>query len=234
MRIRVLVAVAICLVAVAAVGPAQYADEPLLTLYGQVRVARSLDGLSTAITVDVVSTDRPPDGLVEHAFRVQHKFSGPLAYDGLSTVTFREHSLIISVDDAHGWIFTLDSSTPPPDQRAPAYTCQLAYGLSHFWGDTVHGAADDIGARLLRRSCTSDDSDPSCENCADGGRGMSTCSITCNESEQCSAKCADGFFACCKCPAECGCCAVITTAPSDEHQVRRRSTVASSRGTPGP
>ena len=187
-------------------------DSTPLTLNGQVRVTTSTDGLAIAVTMDTFSGDRTLDGLVDQAFRIQLKVpQEAVRYDGLATVIFRERSLVVvALDAERGWVFFLDGPMTPPGQSAAAgHELVPVNGLSRFWGDHVHRAAEDVEALLFRRACVAGDGDPSCENCLDGGRGMTACSVTCNETEECSAKCADGYYACCKCPAECGCCSII-------------------------
>jgi hypothetical protein len=211
MRKRLVFALGLCVVAAAAIGPAQSANDPLLTLYGSVRLTTSPDGLMTAVTVDLVPDGAPADGLVERAFRVQHGAAEPRAFDGLATVVFRERSLVVSPDDQRGWVFALDAAAAQAAAPGTGDVVLLADGLSHFWGDRVHGDPDQVAARLLGPGCAgaAADGDPSCENCQEGGTGTSFCSITCDGGDQCSAKCADGLYPCCKCPLSCRCCLII-------------------------
>lgn len=213
----VVVVLGLCALGGASIGRGQRPDDSTpLTLNGQVRVTTSTDGLAIAVTIDAFSGDHTLDGLVDQAFRVQLKVPQPvLRYDGPATVIFRARSLVVvALDAERGWVFSLDGPMTPPGQSAVAgYELLAVNGLSRFWGDHVHHAAEDVEALLLRGACVAGEGDPSCENCLDGGRGMTFCSVSCNQTEECSAKCADGFYACCKCPTECRCCSVIAGDP---------------------
>lgn len=54
---------------------ARHQDAPtqVLTAVGHVSMVSSLDGLTIAVLVDIDGPGHAPDGLIERAFRLQHK-----------------------------------------------------------------------------------------------------------------------------------------------------------------
>jgi hypothetical protein len=165
----VVVLLGLCALGGASVGRGRRPDHStLLTLNGPVRVTTSTDGLTVVVTIDAFPSDRALHGLVDHASRVQLKVpQQAVRSGGLATVIYRGRSLVaIALDPERGWVFSLDGPVAPPGQSATAgYDVLPVGGVSRFWGDHIHRAAQDAAALLLRGACTAGEGDPSCDNC---------------------------------------------------------------------
>jgi hypothetical protein len=194
--------------------------EPPLTVTGDVHMVTSPDGLTTAVSIDVGDAKYPPDGLVDHAFRLQHKAEQALAYDGVATITYANASLRLDLDEGAGWVFAVKDTRTSLSDRALAYPWLFVTGLSYHWGAKIHRSHDEVAALLLASGCKADEGDPSCENCEAGGPGAEGCGVECDEGG-CSAHCGGGgSFACCSCPGTCRCCPDKEGAPAaspDQH-----------------
>jgi len=209
-RRHVMVAVVFTLALLAAttvVGRRMHPEQRPLVVPGHVSMVSSLDGLTTVVSIDVVGTDQLPDGLVDHAFRLQHKTPQSLSYDGMATISYLGTRLSIEVNDQSGWVFSVEGNRTPLSDRELAYLSPSVFGLSHHWGGKVHQSADQVAALLLATGCTTSLRDPSCDSCEAGGPGVEGCAVECDGGSGCSANCASGAFACCNCPGGCRCCA---------------------------
>lgn len=180
--------------------------EPPLTLTGDLHMVTSPDGLTTSASIDVGDAKYPPDGLVEHAFRLQHKAEQALAYDGLATITYANASLRLDLDEGAGWVFAVKDTRMSLSDRALAYPWIFVIGLSHHWGEKTHLSHDEVAALLLASGCKMAGGDPTCETCEAGGPGAEGCGVECGGGSGCSADCISGAFACCNCPGTCRCC----------------------------
>ncbi len=190
------------------------AEQRPLTATGEVYMVTSPDGLTTAVTLDIGSLDQPPDGIVDHAFRLQHDKVWQAGYEGWATITYTGTDLRIAVDERSGWVFSLDGTPSAGAEPDPGYTTFAVFGLSHHWGATVHKASDEVSTALLATNCGTALGDPSCDTCEAGGPGVQGCSVDCGGGSGCSANCAAGTFACCNCPGGCGCCPNIPQVPA--------------------
>lgn len=209
MRRCVLLAFAIALLPGAdLVGRHQDPEQRFLIGVGHVSMVTSLDGLTTAVSIDIGGPEQPPDGLVDDAFRLQHKTLQALAYDGVATITYTGTELRIDVDDQVSWLFSVDGTDAMPSELSQPYASFVLTGLSHHWGGKAHASAEDVATLLLANGCTTRD-DPSCDSCEAGGQGVGGCAIECDGSSGCSARCGPGSFACCNCPGGCRCCPAL-------------------------
>ena len=207
-RRYVLVAFAVALLAGAGlVGRAIRSDDAPFTIAGDVQMVTSPDGLTTAISIDVGNSKYPPDGIVDHAFRLQHKAAQALAYNGLATISYADGQLILETGDDAGWVFTVEGIVTPVNDRILPHAWLTVTGLSHHWGTKIHRSHEDVATLLLGTGCmTLDGGDPTCENCGAGGPGAEGCGIECEDESGCSVNCSPGSFACCSCPGTCRCC----------------------------
>jgi hypothetical protein len=209
-HVHLIVAVAFALALAAGtnvVGGRIYPEQRPLIVTGHLCMVTSPDGLTTVVSIDMGDTEHPPDGLVDHAFRLQHKTAQALTYDGMATITYLGTRLSIEVDDQSGWVFSVDGTETPLSDRELAYRSFFVFGLSHHWGGKVHQSAEQVAALLLATGCTTLLGDPSCDTCEAGGPGVQGCAVECDGGSGCSANCAPGAFACCNCPGGCRCCA---------------------------
>ena len=181
--------------------------EPPLTLTGDLHMVTSPDGLTTSVSIDEGDAKDPADGLVEHAFRLQHKAEQALAYDGVATITYANASLRLDLDEGAGWVFAVKDTRMSLSDRALAYPWIFVIGLSHHWGEKTHLSHDEVAALLLASGCKMAGGDPTCETCEAGGPGAEGCGVECDGGSGCSADCGGGgSFACCNCPSGCRCC----------------------------
>jgi hypothetical protein len=174
---------------------------------GTVDVSASPDGTMTVVSVDVATEAGLPDGLVDHAFRVQHEATFVALYRGPGQITYRRTSLIVETEAGNGWVFALDDRVPR-DAVVAAYPVYQIVGLSRSWGPAARQTLEDVAQTLAGR-CTEPTaplSDPACDHCTAGGGTETYCSITCGGDGGCSANCAQGYVACCNCPGSCRCC----------------------------
>ena len=221
-RRGVLVAVAATLLAgVGLVGRPTQLEQPTLTLTGDVHVVTSLDGLTTAVSIDVGTGKYPPDGLVDHAFRLQHKAGQALAYDGAATITFTGPALRIEPRESLGWVIVVAGKWMTLSAFDAAEPWVEVIGLSHHWGSEIELSHDEVAELLLASGCRTDGGNPVCENCEAGGSGVEGCDIECGGGSGCSVNCGGrSSFACCSCPSTCSCCPDIITSPAaspDQH-----------------
>jgi len=207
-RRYVLVALAVALLAGAGlVGRAIRSEDSPFTATGDVQMVTSPDGLTTAVSIDVGDSKYPPDGLVDHAFRLQHKAVQALAYNGLATITYANSQLILETADDAGWVVTVEGTVTPVSDRGLPYAWLTVTGLSHHWGAKVRRSHKEVAALLLATGCmTLDEGDPSCDDCEAGGPGAEGCSVECEGGTGCLARCSAGAYACCSCPGTCRCC----------------------------
>lgn len=190
-------------------------DQPPVTLAGDVQVVTSLDGLTTAVSIDVGTATRPPDGVVDHAFRLQHTAEQALAYSGEATVTFTGSSLRIESKEGLGWLVVVAGKWAALSAFDAAEPQVEVFGLSHHWGTTIQRSHDEVAELLLSTTCRTDGGDDGCDNCEAGGAGAGECGIECGGGSGCSVDCgARSLFACCSCPGTCVCCPDIPTAPA--------------------
>jgi len=177
-----------------------------IVLSGQVDVVPG-PGQTLLVLVDRDSEDRPADGLVDLAFRLQQ--APPLAFSGRATVTYVSNRVTIAAGDGAGWVFTVAGRIAASGEADAAYPHFAVVGLSRSWGPSVHATVSQATARLLAGGCgvptVDGGGDPLCEACQAGGRGAQACSVTCDEG-LCAAECSADFFACCNCSLGCGCC----------------------------
>jgi hypothetical protein len=166
----------------------------------------SLDGLTTAVLLDIDGPGGAPDGLIDQAFRLQHKTPQLRAYDGVATVTFTETALRVDFNDDIGWLFTVEGADRVSTAMLQPYMRVLVTGLSHHWGGKIRASAEEVGTLLLSGGCRSTDTDPSCDSCEAGGPGVGGCAVECGGDSGCSARCGPDSFACCNCPGGCRCC----------------------------
>jgi hypothetical protein len=187
-------------------GRAVRAQDPPFSALGEVHMVTSPDGMTTAISIDVGDTERPPDAVVDHAFRLQHRTARILTYDGRATISYGNHQLSLETDDHVGLVIAVEGSVASRSDPDVAYSWLTVTGLSHHWGSTIHGSHDDVAALLLATGCAADAGGPACDSCEAGGPGAEGCAIDCDGGSGCSASCSTGSFACCNCPARCWCC----------------------------
>jgi hypothetical protein len=207
------VLLACAIVWVAGVGLVRHrgSDSPPVTVAGHVSMVTSLDGLTTAVSVDADGPAQLPDGLVDHAFRLQHKVPQVLAYDGKASLIFTETELRVSVEGQTDWLFSVEGTASATSALQPQ-TWLILRGLSHHWGGKIHASAGEVTKLLLAAGCTTE-ADPSCDSCEAGGPGVDGCGIECDGETGCSARCGSGLFACCNCPGGCRCCAANSQSP---------------------
>ena len=207
-RRYVLVALAVALLAGAGlIGRTIGSDDAPFTITGDVQMVTSPDGLNTALSIDVGNSKYPPDGIVDHAFRLQHKAAQALAYNGLATISYADGQLTLEPDDGAGWVFTVEGTVMPVSDRALPHAWLTVTGLSHHWGTKTHRSHNEVAALLLAAGCMAlDERNGPCEDCEAGGPGAEGCGIECDEDSGCFVRCSAGLFACCKCPGSCQCC----------------------------
>ena len=210
---------AVAVVLLAAVGlmsrPTQL-DQPPLKVTGDVQMVTSADGLTTVVSVDIGTAKNPPDGVVDHAFRLQHKVEQALAYDGEATVEFTGSALRIEPKEGLGWLMVVTGKWAALNAFDAVEPWVEVIGLSHHWGSRIQLSHDAVAELLLATTCRADGGDPACENCETGGAGAEGCGIECGGGDDgCSTTCGGGSsFACCTCSTGCGCCPDIPTSPA--------------------
>jgi hypothetical protein len=220
-RRYVLLAFAITLLAgTGLVGRHQDPETGTLTAVGHVSMVTSLDGLTTAVSIDIGGPRQPPDGLVDHAFRLQLEAPQALAYDGVAAIIYTGTELRIAVDDQVRWLFSVDSTDAVPSDVSQPYASFVVNGLSHHWGGRIHAQAQDVANLLLASGCLAT-SDPSCDSCEAGGPGVDGCGVECDGGSGCSARCGPGSFACCNCPGGCRCCPSLPQRLTDHQHLRQ-------------
>jgi hypothetical protein len=217
----------VALAGVSAIGRPGPATDAPLTATGHAYIITSADGLTTAVTIDTGDTARPPDGKVEHAFRLQHVAPRRLAYDGLAVITYEQTRVMIETDGHGAWLFSVENAATDLDAAERAWMPLALAGLSHHWGDNVRRAPEDVATWLLATGCMLDAGD--CEDCEGGGPGSQGCFVECGEGSGCSAHCGSGSYACCNCPDPCKCCRVIDAGAAN---AQNRSPQFSRRRTP--
>jgi hypothetical protein len=178
----------------------------VLVRTGTVEITTSSDGTRTLVTIDVQNGSNPPDGQVDHAFRLQHELMSPLSYRGPARVVFKKDRLVVAIDGQTGFVFDVLGHETPPDGALLSYTYYTVHGLSHFWGYAAPKSHADLAASLLNGGCSPDSPSSDCDPCAAGGPGESWCAALCGGDGDCSASCGSGYYACCNCPRSCGCC----------------------------
>jgi hypothetical protein len=169
-------------------------DAPV-TRVGWVRMATSLDGSTTVVTLGSPMTGSIPGAVVE-AFRVQHLVPAAVAASGTANLTYEPGRLAVAFVDGETWSFSVGQ------ERTAAHIYVVA-GLSHYWGETVSRSSEEVERELMLGGCASG---PGCDSCASGGIGVESCTAPCEPGSSCSATCGDGYFACCNCPGSCRCC----------------------------
>jgi hypothetical protein len=199
-----LTVVAVLIAGVGSLGLSQQSIGKSFTVIGIVTIATSSDGRETVVSIDRDDSAQRADGLVDHAFRIQHAKGLSFAYSGAGAITFQGHRLTVAVTPDIGWVFTVASWEQKFLPQSTSYVSASIQGLSHHWGTTVQRSHDDVAALLFAGVC--DGSDPvGCSNCEAGGPGAQGCTIGDDSGPSCSADCTDGFFACCHVGA-CRCC----------------------------
>jgi len=193
-------------VVVASVGFARHASTDPLTLTGWVVVETTADGLQTVVSIDARTAEREVDGLVDHAFRAQHRPGLRVYYVGWGSVAYERGRLVVATAEDIGWTFTVAGRRPPSLSRYPAYAAFDVLGLSHHWGATVQRPRDEVVALLVAGVCESGGTGP-CSTCDLGGPGDIGCTIDLGGGSTCSADCIDGYYACCSAQYGCRCCA---------------------------
>jgi hypothetical protein len=205
-RGSVLLAIVALLIGGLSGGPA-VPDDSAFTATGDVHILTAPDGMTTAVTVDVGGQSLLPDGVVDHAFRLQHKSSKTLEYDGPATISYIKGRLTIRPDDGEPWAFRVATVA---DISAPAIASTdaaiVVMGLSHHWGKAIHRSSVDVTVSLLSAGCSLDGGDKTCEKCEAGGPGAEGCDVECEGGSGCSVSCGAGSMACCTCGVGCRCC----------------------------
>jgi hypothetical protein len=197
--------VAAVLAAAASVGVSPHSPAQPLTWTGAVSIVTSPDGRDTIVSIDEEGGGRSADGLVEHAFRLQHEPGARFEFLGRATVTYDRDHLVISAAPDLGWVFTVAGRPQNALTESFVYAALNVRGLSHHWGTAVHRSADDVANMLMAGGCAGTDASP-CSDCQLGGAGTQGCTIGCEGASSCSADCTDGYSACCNCPGLCRCC----------------------------
>ncbi len=185
-------------------GPA-LPEDPALTLTGDVHILTAPDGMTTSVTVDVRGQTDFPDGVVDHAFRLQHKSSQTLEYDGPATISYIKGRLTVRPDDGETWVFRVATAVDTAATASDSVKVTVA-GLSHHWGKAIHRSAVEVAAGLLSGGCSLAGGDPSCDKCEAGGPGAEGCGVECGGGSGCSVSCGPGSMACCSCGIGCQCC----------------------------
>jgi hypothetical protein len=198
-------AVAAVVAAGASVGVAPQSPAQPLTWTGSVAIATSPNGRDTVVSIDEESGERVTDGLVEHAFRLQHASGARFEFLGRATVTYDRDHLVVSAGPDLSWVFTVAGRPEVAVTESPVYAALSVRGLSHHWGANVHRSPSEVAAMLMAGGCAATDASP-CSDCQLGGAGTQGCTIGCEGASSCSASCTDGEFACCNCPGLCRCC----------------------------
>jgi hypothetical protein len=182
-------------------------DEPALTLTGDVHVVTAPDGKTTAVTVDLGDQASLPDGIVDHAFRLQHHEIKALEYDGPATVDYAKGHLTVRPNDREAWVFEVADDAVTTAQGLASKGFGIAViGLSHHWGKAIHRSPEEATASLLAGSCSMAGGDPTCENCEAGGPGAEGCGVECGGGAGCSVSCVADSIPCCSCNTGCRCC----------------------------
>jgi hypothetical protein len=207
-RGTVLFAVVVVLLVGGVIGRPTHQEDPALTLTGEVHIVTAPDGKTTAVTIDGGDQTFFQDGVVDHAFRVQHLGVQYLEYDGSATVQYVKNQLTIRPHDRVGWVFAVASPTvaPAPEPASKGYSSFTVIGLSHHWGKAIHRSPEEVTAGLLSSSCSMTGGDPSCDDCEAGGPGAQGCNVDCDGGSGCSARCSSDSMACCSCVNGCRCC----------------------------
>jgi hypothetical protein len=201
----VLFAVVVVLLVGVGVGRPAVPDEPLI-LTGEIHVSTAPDGRTTVVTMDGGDPASSPDGVTDHAFRVQHESTQALEYEGPATIHYLKGQLTVQPRDRDPWVFVVAGGPIAAAAIEPSRWVSLitVMGLSHHWGTTVDQAPEEVSAGLLSGACSVDGGSAPCENCEAGG-GQS-CEVTCGGGNGCSASCQPNLLACCSCPNDCNCC----------------------------
>jgi hypothetical protein len=100
-------AVAAVLAAGASVGISPQTPAQPLNLTGFVTIGTSPDGRDTVVSIDEAGDETTIDGLVEHAFRLQHAPGARFEFLGRATVTYDRDHLVISASPDMAWVFTV-------------------------------------------------------------------------------------------------------------------------------
>jgi hypothetical protein len=199
-------AVAVLLVGAVAGRPA-FPDDPALTLTGDVLIFTAPDGKTTAVTVDGGGQAFLQDGVVDHAFRLQHQSTQALEYAGPATIQYVRGQLTVRPNDREAWVFVVSRTGDVAESAADSEAAPLAViGLSHHWGKAIRRSAVEVTAGLLSGACSMAGGDPSCDKCEAGGPGAEGCGIECGGGSGCSVSCGPGSMACCSCGIGCRCC----------------------------
>jgi hypothetical protein len=135
------------------------AEQEALVLTGYVRVAASPDGSTTLVSIDTDSPGEPPDGLVDHAFRLQHQEPARFDFDGIATISYTQTSLALQPENDIGWVFSLSGVPENQDERehpvaASPGCCQTPMG-GDGCEDTYAGACRSEGEchSQMQKSC---------------------------------------------------------------------------------
>jgi hypothetical protein len=199
-----LVALAVCVAVGTSVGFARQVSTAPLTLTGWIALDTAADGLQTVISIDALTAERQVDGLVDHAFRAQHRPGPRVHYVGWGSVAYDRGRLAIATADGIEWTFTVPGRLPLSLGQHPGSVAFDVLGLSHHWGPTVQRSHDEVVTLLVAGVCASAETGP-CSNCELGGPGESGCKIELGGGTSCSADCIDGYYACCSSQG-CRCC----------------------------
>jgi len=208
-----LFAVIVVVLIAGVVGRPARQEESALALTGDVRIVTAPDGKTTAVTFDGGEQMFAADGVVDHAFRLYHRASQGLVYDGPATIEYVKGRLTVRPTDRAAWVFFVADDKTAALEPAFNGTSLMVTGLTHHWGRATHRSPDDVAAGLLAAPCSRLDGDPACEDCEAGGPGATGCGVECDGGSGCSAKCGDDSMACCSCAHGCGCCPPRETRP---------------------
>ncbi len=178
-----------------------------------VRMTSSEDGLTTVITIAV---HRPADDVadvIERAFRLQHLQPQHLTFEGPASVTHTLNQLMVDAGDARGWRFPVAGRPVMAGTAPTSYVEVPVLGLSQHWGASIHRSHDEVVSALLAGGCALGGGSGTCDSCATGGPGKTSCDADCGDGG-CTAECNAGSYACCNCPGSCHCCPNLPDAPA--------------------
>jgi hypothetical protein len=215
-----LTVVAVLLAGVGSLGLSPQPTENAFTVMGIVEMSTSSDGRETVVSIDRDDAVQPADGLVDHAFRLQHATGPRFAYRGAGAITFQAHRLTVAVTPDRGWVFTVASREQAFLPQTTTYVPAPIQGLSHHWGLTIQRSADEVAAALFAGACNGTDASD-CSECQAGGPGVQGCTLGGPEGPSCSADCTEGYFACCN-VGSCRCCLRINGWPGARNAPRAR------------
>jgi hypothetical protein len=205
--LRILAITVLCLAAGVAASLAEEAGTQ--TFNGRVEIYPQPKLLQTLVIVRFAdATQRPL------AFVAQHPGTASTeVWKGTGTVIVADTALAVVKKDGSGFLFRFTGRTLPSTLAKMVLTTVDSIGIASYGREPGSVLSQDYVKALKETgsceriyqgvdSLITPMAKEICLNCAGGGAGSSSCSITC---VQCSVTCQDGNYSCCNC-GTCRCC----------------------------